>query len=64
MLSTAARRAFGAVVSKSPFAQAAGAARGMSLSGMKGFNEHEQAVENMYFSKVCSVSVAACPAAL
>ena len=23
----------------------------MSMSGVKGFNEHEQAVENMYFSK-------------
>lgn len=52
MLSTAARRAFGAVCSKSSFVQAAGATRGMSLSGVKGFNEHEQAVENMYFNKV------------
>eukprot|EP00775_Hariotina_reticulata_P011255 gene11255-11404_t len=27
------------------------ATRSMSLQGVKGFNEHEQAVENMYFSK-------------
>lgn len=25
--------------------------RGMAMQGVKGFNEHEQAVENMYFSK-------------
>jgi hypothetical protein len=27
------------------------ATRGMALQGVKGFNENEQAVENMYFSK-------------
>ncbi|WIA14170.1 hypothetical protein OEZ85_002712 [Tetradesmus obliquus] len=27
------------------------ATRSMAMSGVKGFNEHEQAVENMYFSK-------------
>jgi hypothetical protein len=25
--------------------------RGMAMQGVRGFNEHEQAVENMYFSK-------------
>ncbi|KAF8063797.1 hypothetical protein HT031_003654 [Scenedesmus sp. PABB004] len=29
----------------------ASATRSMSMAGVKGFNEHEQAVENMYFSK-------------
>lgn len=27
------------------------ATRSMAMQGVKGFNEHEQAVENMYFSK-------------
>lgn len=51
MLSAAARRVLGAAASKAPLLQAAGATRSMSLSGMKGFDEHESAVENLYFNK-------------
>jgi hypothetical protein len=54
MLSAAARRSFGALLAgKHHSLQATAAAtRGMALEGTKGFNEHEQAVENMYFNKV------------
>lgn len=38
------------VSTKAPGMQAV-FARGMSMEGVKGLNEHEQAVENMYFNK-------------
>jgi hypothetical protein len=53
MLANAARRSLSALT-KTPFLQAAAAnqTRGMALEGTKGFSEHEQAIENMYFNKV------------
>jgi hypothetical protein len=53
MLATA-RAASRSLLSSAAAASAPAAAtgvRGMAMSGVKGFNEHEQAVENMYFSK-------------
>lgn len=48
MLSTVARSA---ARSSSSLLPALGGVRCMAMGGVKGFNEHEQAVENMYFSK-------------
>jgi len=48
MLSSAARSVARSSGSLLP---ALGGVRCMAMSGVKGFSEHEQAVENMYFSK-------------
>lgn len=37
--------------SRSSVLQSMSGVRSMAMSGVKGFGEHEQAVENMYFSK-------------
>ncbi|KAI8472517.1 MAG: hypothetical protein J3K34DRAFT_519703 [Monoraphidium minutum] len=48
---SAARRSLSVITSKAQLFQGAASTRSMSLSGVKGFNEHEQAIENMYFTK-------------
>lgn len=48
----AARRSLSAISSKAPYVQAAATRSMGNMEGVKGFNEHEQAVENMYFNKV------------
>ncbi|GBF90802.1 hypothetical protein Rsub_03103 [Raphidocelis subcapitata] len=48
---SAARRSLGAFAHKAYALQTAAATRGMAVDGVKGFSEHEQAVENMYFNK-------------
>jgi hypothetical protein len=48
---SAARRSL--VASAAQQLKLAGFTRSMALSGVKGFDEHESAVENLYFNKVC-----------
>jgi hypothetical protein len=53
MLQAAARRSLSLLTGKASCVQAACMqARNYSLDGVKGFSDHETAVENMYFNKV------------
>lgn len=53
-----ARRALGSLI-RMPSLQAAAGSRGYALDGMRSFNEHEAAVEKLYFNKVGRISTAA-----